>query len=74
MSLNTVKSWKKRYGMTNRDRGAPKEKNVCTQKKVAPPVSEDDKTQEITLDSFLEDSELLTEKQRLFCLYYVRSF
>ena len=72
VSLNTVKSWKKRYGW-NRDRGAPKEKSVHTKKKVALPVSDDDNTQEITLDSFLEDSDL-TEKQRLFCLYYVRSF
>ena len=72
VSLNTVKSWKKRYGW-NRDRGAPKEKSVHTKKKVAPPVGDDDNAQEITLDNFLEDSDL-TEKQRLFCLYYVRSF
>lgn len=72
VSLNTVKSWKKRYGW-NRDRGAPKGKSVHTKKKVAPPVSDDDNAQEITLDNFLEDSDL-TEKQRLFCLYYVRSF
>ena len=35
VSLNTVKSWKKRYGW-NRDRGAPKEKSVHTKKKGAP--------------------------------------
>ncbi|GKU82919.1 hypothetical protein NCCP28_23150 [Niallia sp. NCCP-28] len=31
VSINTVKSWKKRYGW-NRDRGAPKEKSVHTKK------------------------------------------
>jgi uncharacterized protein YjcR len=35
VSLNTVKSWKKRYGW-NRDRGAPKEKGVHTKKRGAP--------------------------------------
>ncbi|MDH5160353.1 terminase small subunit [Heyndrickxia oleronia] len=72
VSLNTVKSWKKRYGW-NRSKGAPKEKSVHTKRKVAQPVSDDDNTQEVTLNNFLEDSDL-TEKQRLFCLYYVRSF
>ncbi|MBT2680038.1 hypothetical protein J7E38_13570 [Bacillus sp. ISL-35] len=35
VSLNTVKSWKKRYGW-NRDRGAPSEKSVHTKKRGAP--------------------------------------
>ncbi|OHX38840.1 phage terminase small subunit [Cytobacillus oceanisediminis] len=35
VSLNTVKSWKKRYGW-NRNRGAPKEKSVHTKKRGAP--------------------------------------
>ncbi|WP_282140308.1 phage terminase small subunit [Cytobacillus oceanisediminis] len=35
VSLNTVKSWKKRYGW-KRDRGAPKEKGVHTKKRGAP--------------------------------------
>ncbi|MCU1804767.1 phage terminase small subunit [Cytobacillus firmus] len=35
VSLNTVKSWKKRYGW-NRDRGAPKQKDVHTKKRGAP--------------------------------------
>ncbi len=35
VSLNTVKSWKKRYGW-NRNRGAPKEKSVHTIKRGAP--------------------------------------
>ncbi|KKB34633.1 phage terminase small subunit [Bacillus thermotolerans] len=35
VSLNTVKSWKKRYGW-NRDKGAPSEKSVHTKKRGAP--------------------------------------
>jgi uncharacterized protein YjcR len=35
VSINTVKSWKKRYGW-NRDRGAPKVKSVHTKKRGAP--------------------------------------
>ncbi|WP_433958777.1 phage terminase small subunit [Cytobacillus horneckiae] len=35
VSINTVKSWKKRYEW-NRDRGAPKEKSVHTKKRGAP--------------------------------------
>lgn len=35
VSINTVKSWKKRYGW-NRERGAPKEKGVHTKKRGAP--------------------------------------
>jgi uncharacterized protein YjcR len=35
VSINTVKSWKKRYGW-NRDRGAPSEKSVHTKKRGAP--------------------------------------
>lgn len=35
VSLNTVKSWKKRYGW-NRDRGAPSEKSVHTKNRGAP--------------------------------------
>ncbi|XQY90654.1 phage terminase small subunit [Metabacillus sp. HB246100] len=35
VSINTVKSWKKRYGW-NRERGAPSEKSVHTKKRGAP--------------------------------------
>lgn len=35
VSINTVKSWKKRYGW-NRERGAPKEKGVHTKRRGAP--------------------------------------
>ncbi|TEU20869.1 terminase [Oenococcus oeni] len=54
VSLNTVKSWKKRNSW---QRGAPKEKRV--RKKVADKISQ---------------SPGLTDKQRLFCLYYLQRY
>ncbi|WP_245671856.1 terminase small subunit [Desulfuribacillus stibiiarsenatis] len=65
VTLNTVKSWKKRYEW-NRE-GAHKNKRVHTKKEVQPRKIIE---QEI---SKLEDAGL-TEKQRLFCLYYIKSF
>ncbi|OIM22399.1 terminase [Oenococcus oeni] len=54
VSLNTVKSWKKRNDW---QRGATKEKRV--RKKVAEKISQ---------------SPGLTDKQRLFCLYYLQRY
>ena len=69
-TINTVKSWKKRYGW-NRKEGAHKSKKVCTQKgkgapKVAAPI--DDGTKET-----LQNDEL-TPEQQMFCIYYSRTF
>jgi len=68
VTVNTVKSWKRRYKWDRvPKKDAPKKKNegafkkVCKQEKsmqVAVPVHEDG----------------LTEKQRLFCLYYIKNF
>ncbi len=70
VSLNTVKSWKKRYGW-DRKGCTQKSKKGCTQKsaklKVAP-VQLSDGTRE-TLQN-----EELTEEQRIFCIYYSRTF
>ncbi|NFF66822.1 terminase [Clostridium sporogenes] len=69
VSINTVKSWKQRYKW-NRN-GVHTEKKVCTQnrknatKKIEPIVEE--------VKEVLENAEL-TDKQRLFCIYYVKSF
>lgn len=69
-TINTVKSWKKRYGW-NRKEGAPKKEKVCTQnRKSAPTVNPvfDDGTKE-TLNN-----ENLTPEQQMFCIYYSRTF
>jgi phage terminase small subunit len=52
-----------------------KTKNVVQQKKNKPKTKQKKvlSHEEINLDNFLDDSDL-TEKQRLFCLYYVKSF
>lgn len=86
VSVNTVKSWKKRYAWERKKdgKGAHKSKKDahkigkgCTQK-------EDDdrgsrKKKEPVEDEINEVSEVLknaelTDKQRLFCLYFIRSF
>lgn len=69
-TINTVKSWKKRYGWS-REEGAPKSKKVCTQKgkgapKVVAPI--DDGTKET-----LQNDDL-TPEQQMFCIYYSRTF
>ncbi|MBO5371973.1 MAG: terminase small subunit [Lachnospiraceae bacterium] len=69
-TINTVKSWKKRYGW-NRKEGAHKKEKVCTQNKrverVAP-VQPEDGTKET-----LQNDEL-TPEQQMFCIYYSRTF
>ena len=69
-TINTVKSWKKRYGW-NREGGAPKTEKVCTQKskgahKVVAPIDDGTKA---TLHN--DD---LTPEQQMFCIYYSRTF
>ncbi|MFE8697968.1 terminase small subunit [Cytobacillus sp. FJAT-53684] len=79
IKLGTLKSRKSREGWS---RGSTKkdatnnEKDATPRQRMQPQkaaVKNEKVTEEITLDNFLEDSDL-TEKQRLFCLYYVRSF
>lgn len=69
-TINTVKSWKKRYGW-NRKEGAPKKEKVCTQNKKSAPVPVvqiEDGTKET-----LQNDEL-TPEQQMFCIYYSRTF
>lgn len=69
-TINTVKSWKKRYGW-NRKEGAPQKEKVCTQNKrsaSAPVVEVDDGTKET-----LQNEDLTPERQ-MFCIYYSRTF
>lgn len=69
VSINTVKSWKQRYKW-NKDGARTKEKSmhtktekVCTQRTA---VAEE-------VESVMDNNEL-NDKQRLFCLYYVKYF
>lgn len=71
VSLATVKSWKTRYGWNR--------KKVCTQKNEKVCIQNNKKDAE-TRRAIAEDVEQvinnreLTDKQRLFCLYYVKCF
>lgn len=72
VTLNTVKSWKTRYGWRkNNKKGVhTKTKKVCTQNNINAEQKEviaDEVTQVI-------ENPDLTDKQRLFCLYYIKSF
>ena len=69
-TINTVKSWKKRYAWS-RGEGAHKEEKVCTQKSKGPPKKEapiDDGTK-----ATLQNDDL-TPEQQMFCIYYSRTF
>lgn len=69
-TINTVKSWKKRYAWS-RGEGAHKTEKVCTQKtkgahKKTVPI--DDGTKET-----LQNDDL-TPEQQMFCIYYSKTF
>lgn len=69
-TINTVKSWKKRYGW-DRKEGAHKEEKVRTQNKEGAPVPQkqiEDGTKET-----LQNADLTPERQ-MFCIYYIRTF
>lgn len=74
VSVNTVKSWRKRYGWSREGKkgcthNAPqKGKRVHPKKEQVAPVQPD-----LTQEDFDEaESDELSENQRLFCLYYVK--
>lgn len=69
-TINTVKSWKKRYEWS-RGEGAHKTEKVCTQKRKGAPKNAtpiDDGTKET-----LQNDDL-TPEQQMFCIYYSRTF
>ena len=69
-TINTVKSWKKRYEWS-RGEGAHKTEKVCTQKSKDAPKREapiDDGTK-----ATLQNDDL-TPEQQMFCIYYSRTF
>lgn len=71
VTINTVKSWKQRYGWSKGKEGAhTKGKKVCTQKKKGMHT----KMEQISAcaDPEAVSSGGLSDNQRLFCLYYVK--
>ena len=69
-TINTVKSWKKRYGW-NRKEGARKKEKVCTQNKKSAPIPRD-KIDDGTKETL--QNEDLNPEQQMFCIYYSRTF
>lgn len=73
VTINTVKSWKVRYGW-NKKSVHTKPQNVCTQKIVAlDDASARSGIAKEDVDHVVSNPDL-TDKQRLFCLCYVRCF
>ena len=72
VSLNTVKSWKRRQWADIEKGVQPKKKSVHTKR--TPKESSNAPPKEELLPEEIEtlNNEELTEKQRLFCLYYVK--
>lgn len=73
VSLNTVKSWKTRYKW-NKKSMHTKNKKVCTQKKNASLKRHGEKESIAEEVNAVIENTGLTDKQRLFCIYYIRSF
>lgn len=74
VSINTVKSWKKRYGW-ERKKGAHKTEKGCTQK-MGVPHPEKPPAAGVEYDGTKEtlQNDDLTAEQQLFCIYYSRTF
>lgn len=70
VSIETVKSWKKRHNW-DRKKGAPKTQKGCTQN-FTPRTAQKECETDIIFQE--EDDNELTDKQRLFCALYVRCF
>lgn len=68
VTINTVKSWKNRYGW-DRKKCAHKNEKVCTQKKEH---EQKKKREETEQEKEISENGELSEKQRLFCLYFVK--
>lgn len=84
VSINTIKSWKTRYGWSkisdnsNAKKCAHKNEKVCTQNEKSVHTKNnnkiDDKDAVVNEVELAEENADLTEKQRLFCLYFTKSF
>lgn len=69
VSINTVKSWKTRYGWQKSVH--TNDKKVCTQKRDYSVVRKETAVTEV--EDVLENMDL-TDKQQLFCLYFIKCF
>ena len=73
VSINTIKSWKTRYGWTKANKSAQEKKcahkteKVCTQTEKGVHTKNEAVVNDVQM---VEDNANLTEKQRLFCLYF----
>ena len=79
VSINTVKSWKTRYKWCKDKKSAhTKSKKVCTQNKKSAGAKKNNKddTEDPIADEVKEvmENEELTDKQRLFCIFYSKCF
>lgn len=76
VTMNTVKSWKQRYSWTKES--AEKKTSVCTQNEKSmhtkKEVQKKKETSPEENDFEYVDDDGLTDKQRLFCYYYIQSF
>lgn len=73
VTINTVKSWKTRYKWTKDDKKSvhTKPEKVCTQKRSKNNTEKEAVANEV--EQVTENTEL-TDKQRLFCVLYVKCF
>lgn len=73
VTINTVKSWKTRYKWTKDDKNSmhTKPEKVCTQKRSKNNTEKEAVANEV--EQVTENTEL-TDKQRLFCVLYVKCF
>ncbi len=77
VSINTVKSWKTRYKWCKDKKSMhTKNKKVCTQNKNGASIKKNkENSKEPIADEVKEviENEDLTDKQRLFCLYFIKN-
>lgn len=70
VTVNTVKSWKQRYGWSKKEKSVhTKNEKVCTQNERDAPIPKPDETE---MAAEKTGNSVLSDKQRLFCLYYVK--
>lgn len=72
VTINTVKSWKTRYNWCKNVKKSvhTKSEKVCTQNELVP---EEKKPAAGDVEQIIENAEL-TDKQRLFCIFYIKCF